>query len=82
VCNLKLGESIPRLTNKHRTYLYPLTFVTTRDGVIIINYKDIQDLMTSLTPLKLMDKENKKTVYNFVSKLVSKIYGSHLINKW
>jgi hypothetical protein len=38
--------------------------------------------MTSLTLLKLMDEENKKTVYNFVSKLVSKIYGTRSINKW
>jgi hypothetical protein len=59
-----------------------LTFVATRDGVIILNYKDIQDLMTSLTPLKLMGNKSKKIVYDFVSKLVSKVYGNSSINKW
>jgi hypothetical protein len=57
-------------------------FVATRDGEIILSYKDIQDLMTSPTPVKLMDNNNKETVYNFVSKLVSKTYGIRLINKW
>jgi hypothetical protein len=59
-----------------------LTFAATRDGYYILNYKHIQDLMTSLTPLKLMGDKNKKTVYNFVCKLVSKIDGTHSIYKW
>ena len=38
--------------------------------------------MTNPTPLKLIDNNNKETVYNFVSNFVSKIYGNHSINKW
>jgi hypothetical protein len=53
-----------------------LNFVATRDGNIILDYKDMQELMTSSTPLALMD------MYNFVSKFLSKIYQNRLINKW
>ena len=38
--------------------------------------------MTNPTSFKLMDSNNKETVYIFVSKFVSKIFGNRLINKW
>ncbi len=83
--HLNLGKFYQCLqANIKIKYFYQLNFVTTctRDGDILLNYKDKGGLLTSPSSLKLMDNKNKETVYNFASKLVSKIYRTHSINRW
>ncbi len=71
--HFNLGKAYKCLrTNIELKPLYQLNFVDTSDGDIILNYKDMQELMISPAPLKLMDTKNKVAVHNFVSKLVSR----------
>jgi hypothetical protein len=47
-----------------------------------IDYKDIQEFLVQPRELKIVDKGNKLTVFAFVAKFVSRIYGICTINTW
>jgi hypothetical protein len=47
-----------------------------------IDYKDVQELLVQPRELKIVDKGNKLTIFTFVAKFVSRIYGTCTINTW
>ncbi len=58
--------------------------VANRDGNNVLDYKDVQgiDDWPNTTQVDGRQQQGKETVYNFVGKFVSKIYGNCSINKW
>jgi hypothetical protein len=49
------------------------------DGIL---YTGMRDLLVNPTPSKLMDKQNKDKIFHFLSKFVSRLYGTRTIAKW
>ena len=47
-----------------------------------IDYKDVQELLVQPRELKIVDEGNKLTIFAFVAKFVSRIYGICTINTW
>jgi hypothetical protein len=47
-----------------------------------INYKDIQELLVRPKEFKIIEKGYKLTIFAFVAKFVSGIYGIRMINMW
>ncbi len=47
-----------------------------------IIYKDVRDLLVHPRDIKLVDAGNKLTIYAFVEKFLSRIYGIRKINTW
>jgi hypothetical protein len=45
-----------------------------------IDYKDVQELLIQLRESQIVDKGNKLTIFAFVAKFVSRIYGVCTIN--
>ncbi len=47
-----------------------------------INYKEVQELLLQPRELTIVDNGNKLTIFAFVAKFVSRIYGIRTINTW
>jgi hypothetical protein len=47
-----------------------------------INYKDVQELLVHPKEFKILEEGYKLTIFAFVAKLVSRIYGICVINTW
>jgi hypothetical protein len=47
-----------------------------------INYKDVRELLVRPKEFKMIAESYKLTIFAFVEKFVSRIYGIHQINTW
>ncbi len=47
-----------------------------------INYKDVRELLVRTKKFKMIEESYKLTIFAFVEKFVSRIYGIRQINTW